>query len=448
MLRLTQFINKKNKIFMLKKILIVSALILSSFAVSAQEKVAVIKPDGVFSRTQMLLLAKINKTILSLDSFSLVDAKLITQLREDLKNNSQIVAFGRSVSADIVLITYVTDKEDYIVGRYTDVITGKTTEKKLKITSASDAVLEIAVEQLVKELFAAGTQMAANEKERQVTQNAQQQERVEAMQKRNEEMRERNLERQEEMKEKNAAKQEEKSQQVESVKMKKENAKRELFIKDSLLYESYNIKLDSLKNALNNDLLSQYFNTSQRIFDFPAERLEKTKNYQKTYEKAAEICRQKVILFSDTLTYEFYNNKFNDLKTALNNDLLSKQFNILQKTFQYSVEKLKFTKNHQKEYEKLETDCHKQAIAFTENVRKNLYKADFSKANGYTEKIAEYKNTSKYDAAINAVFIHNDKIKNEYNSNKKYFSGQIEFYEAYSSGNYKAILKAKKKGKK
>jgi len=49
-----------------------------------------------------------------------------------------------------------------------------------------------------------------------------------------------------------------------------------------------------------------------------------------------------------------------------------------------------------------------------------------------------------YDSVIDFLMVNNAGLKNEYAKSGSYFSSKTEFYEAYSGGNYKAVLKSKK----
>jgi len=61
-----------------------------------------------------------------------------------------------------------------------------------------------------------------------------------------------------------------------------------------------------------------------------------------------------------------------------------------------------------------------------------------------TDYIRECKSAKYYDDMVASLVACNKKLHDEYEKNGFLFDSQIEFYEAYTSGNYKAILKAKK----
>ncbi|MBQ9214265.1 MAG: hypothetical protein IJ150_10065 [Bacteroidales bacterium] len=61
-----------------------------------------------------------------------------------------------------------------------------------------------------------------------------------------------------------------------------------------------------------------------------------------------------------------------------------------------------------------------------------------------TDYIRECKSAKYYDDMVASLVACNKKLHDEYEKNGFLFDSQIEFYEAYTSGNYKAILKSKK----
>ena len=71
------------------------------------------------------------------------------------------------------------------------------------------------------------------------------------------------------------------------------------------------------------------------------------------------------------------------------------------------------------------------------------------KPNEATTKIinymAEFKKTYFYDRAVKSLMQSYPKVAKEYEKNSQYFSSEIEFFDAYTSDSYSAILKDKKK---
>lgn len=59
--------------------------------------------------------------------------------------------------------------------------------------------------------------------------------------------------------------------------------------------------------------------------------------------------------------------------------------------------------------------------------------------------LAEFKKTYFYDRAVKSLMQSYPKVAKEYEKNSQYFSSEIEFFDAYTSDSYSAILKDKKK---
>ena len=73
---------------------------------------------------------------------------------------------------------------------------------------------------------------------------------------------------------------------------------------------------------------------------------------------------------------------------------------------------------------------------------------DHTDENKYRSELISWVNSMKgkpyYDSVIDFLMVNNAGLKNEYAKSGSYFSSKTEFYEAYSGGNYKAVLKSKK----
>lgn len=76
---------------------------------------------------------------------------------------------------------------------------------------------------------------------------------------------------------------------------------------------------------------------------------------------------------------------------------------------------------------------------------KEIRKVDFDKANEDTEKIiqkiAAFKGKCEYENVIQFVIENNKKLSRKWKKDGRYFENQIEFYEAFISGEYKEIIK-------
>lgn len=66
-------------------------------------------------------------------------------------------------------------------------------------------------------------------------------------------------------------------------------------------------------------------------------------------------------------------------------------------------------------------------------------------SNLYFLKINNYKNKPYYSKVVDVLIENNKELKKEWGKKGELFTNKIEFYEAFTSGNYKGILKEKKK---
>ena len=78
----------------------------------------------------------------------------------------------------------------------------------------------------------------------------------------------------------------------------------------------------------------------------------------------------------------------------------------------------------------------------------DIRKTDFDKIKkdnkGIIRKVAAFKNESNYEFVILFVIENNKELNKKWQKDGRYFDNQIEFYEAFISGKYKAIIKSKK----
>ena len=76
------------------------------------------------------------------------------------------------------------------------------------------------------------------------------------------------------------------------------------------------------------------------------------------------------------------------------------------------------------------------------NIPENSEKEKLTKS--YVQKIASYKDKPYYSKIMDFIIETNKGLNKEWTKNGVIFYNKVEFYEAYISGNYKQILKAKK----
>ncbi|MBR4324099.1 MAG: hypothetical protein IKP73_01080, partial [Bacteroidales bacterium] len=73
---------------------------------------------------------------------------------------------------------------------------------------------------------------------------------------------------------------------------------------------------------------------------------------------------------------------------------------------------------------------------------------DYTDANEYRRKlldwVAQYKSQPYYDEIVDFLITNNAALSKEFTKNGAKFSSKAEFYEAFTSGDYKAVLKGKK----
>ncbi|MBR4325135.1 MAG: hypothetical protein IKP73_06380 [Bacteroidales bacterium] len=73
---------------------------------------------------------------------------------------------------------------------------------------------------------------------------------------------------------------------------------------------------------------------------------------------------------------------------------------------------------------------------------------DYTDANEYRRKllawVAQYKSQPYYDEIVDFLITNNAALSKEFTKNGTKFSSKAEFYEAFTSGDYKAVLKGKK----
>ena len=104
------------------------------------------------------------------------------------------------------------------------------------------------------------------------------------------------------------------------------------------------------------------------------------------------------------------------------------------------------TNNEDKQQDNTETEMSELEQFY--HLIADIRKTDFDKANkdkkGIIQKVASFKNTEDYESVILFVIENNKDLSKNWEKNGQYFSSQIEFYEAYTLGNYKEIIKARK----
>ena len=73
---------------------------------------------------------------------------------------------------------------------------------------------------------------------------------------------------------------------------------------------------------------------------------------------------------------------------------------------------------------------------------------DYTEINEYRRKLLEWvsglKNKPYYENVIDFLITNNAALNKEFSKNGAKFSSKAEFYDAFTGGNYKAVLKGKK----
>jgi len=275
-----------------------------------------------------------------------------------------------------------------------------------------------------------------------------------------------------------------------------EQVKKERQRLDSLKLASYNIKLDSIFKNYNILLLQNPYNVNQKVLtDF--KKVENVTEMEYNYNKSISYIKTKYAQLNDNFEKELkstnpteyckiyytqnpikkteadkkyiecscnYPQRVNfDIKfiegNLYNCDCRERQY---QKNGYLFLDKKEFDSFYdkgddilQKEIEAriLKKEEEKAIFEITSNSQQierldfkaiNLKSSDDDLAFNYFQKINDYKNKPYYAKVVDTLIENNKDLKKEWTKKGELFSNKVEFYEAFTSGNYKKILKDKK----
>lgn len=213
-------------------------------------------------------------------------------------------------------------------------------------------------------------------------------------------------------------------------------------VSDSVEFVGYTNKLLELANYYNQQLLQNPYNIEKKnMRDFnPVIDLSLNKNYgnkehlERDFEDKSNAIKS----------------KFENVSRYLKNEYDSKKEREHLTNGKLFADKAEFDSFFDKGSEIYKAELEKRQIFSALNKNKDIIETmDLQKQGTNETNILSIINNSKskdyYAQVIDLVVETNKKLNTESSKNSKYFESKVEFYESFISGNYKDILKTKKK---
>jgi len=251
---------------------------------------------------------------------------------------------------------------------------------------------------------------------------------------------------------------------------------------DSLVFISYNQKLDSVCNNYNRQLLQNPHNADKLQLNKP-NAIQKGSNYQEQYNKIVEnlaiMFKEKTTeieeIFEQNTLYNQYKMYFPDksafvkqyneigkesmIKKAqeAKTEYEKERENLYQQYAKYYPNKSEFEAIYdrtgrgnaiitylQQEVDKQDFETFKQLIEEIKSA--NLQNKKDKNGISVIQAVAKFKGRNVYSKVIQFIIANNKQVNTKWEKEGQYFNfNKVEFYEAYISGNYNQILKEKKK---
>jgi len=216
--------------------------------------------------------------------------------------------------------------------------------------------------------------------------------------------------------------------------------------KDSMLIKSYNDKLETYFQNLNNELLTNKYNIDKMvILEYDKITNNKVENAEDNYEESMELL---------TTNYNSINSR---LKIAFDiaYDKVNQLFETKEEFEKYYIQGkegllTEIEKRKEKEEEEKIINYFNFNLIFLESMdfKPSDPTKDFTNEKKIRKNILSMINESKkksyYSRILDFIFEKNKDLNKKWNKDSEYFSNKAELYEAYITDNYKQILKEKK----
>ncbi len=215
-------------------------------------------------------------------------------------------------------------------------------------------------------------------------------------------------------------KEEERKEQERKEQERKEQEK--IKEQEKLLIE-YNKKLIALQKLYNEDLLKNAYN----IKKYKIETVEKIIVTKASFDDESRWLAEKYVEIKNKIEQNFE-------ESYKRNKHLFKN-------------KEEFASCYQKGKEFIDKEIAIRWIKINKRIIKglNLQEKEDASVKAVLTTVQNYKGSSFYPQFLFALIQNNKKLNKEWRKNSKYFQNQEEFYNTYISGNYKNILKTKKR---
>ncbi|MDR0604050.1 MAG: hypothetical protein LBG80_07090 [Bacteroidales bacterium] len=231
-------------------------------------------------------------------------------------------------------------------------------------------------------------------------------------------------------------------------------------IRDSLEFATYNERLDSIVNNYNRKLLEISYNINKKTitksYRLDKNNIEDELSLKRDFEEQSNSIKEEFEDLSNKLKRQYETEYQINGKLFANKDEFGSFYARGNDTYQIEIQRRKEEEEKTEKLNYLSSNAEFIQLIKFKDVKWPYYLQAINQyANaGYTNVIEmkriislmdKIKEKPYYPQAVDIVVKNNEKLNKEYTKNGQYFRDKVEFYESFISGNYKDILKAKKK---